>query len=82
MILLMLKAALIFLAGGLDALCLHRRSAALRHLVWTVTLSVTPGRHVYSFVVDGERWIADPRAPRATDTDFGRPGSVLFVGTP
>jgi beta-lactamase regulating signal transducer with metallopeptidase domain/DUF4097 and DUF4098 domain-containing protein YvlB len=39
MILLMLKATLVFLAGGLTALCLHRRSAALRHLVWTVTLS-------------------------------------------
>lgn len=39
MILLMLKATLVFLAGGLVARCLHRRSAALRHLVWTVTLS-------------------------------------------
>jgi beta-lactamase regulating signal transducer with metallopeptidase domain len=39
MSLLMLKATLVFLAGGLAALCLHRRSAALRHLVWTVTLA-------------------------------------------
>ena len=50
--------------------------------LWTVTLPVKPGRHVYSFVLDGKRWIADPRAPRAPDNDFGRPGSVLIVGAP
>lgn len=49
---------------------------------WTVTLPITPGRHVYAFVVDGERWVADPRAPRAPDADFGRPGSVVIVQTP
>lgn len=47
--------------------------------IWTVTLPVRPGRHVYSFVVDGSRWTADPRAPRAPDADFGKPGSVLMV---
>jgi 1,4-alpha-glucan branching enzyme len=50
--------------------------------VWTVTVPVKPGRHVYSYVVDGTRWIADPRAPRATDSDFGRPGSVVIVQVP
>ena len=49
---------------------------------WSVSLPTTPGRHIYAFVVNGERWIADPRAPRATDTDFGRPGSVILVQTP
>ena len=47
--------------------------------VWTATLVMAPGRHVYSFVVDGKTWIADPRAPRAADSDFGKPGSVLLV---
>ncbi len=50
--------------------------------VWSVTLPATPGRHVYAFVVNGTRWVADPRAPRATDADFGRPGSVIIVQTP
>lgn len=49
--------------------------------VWTVTLAVQPGRHVYSFVIDGTRWVADPRAPRAVDSDFGKPGSVLLVNS-
>jgi hypothetical protein len=37
---------------------------------------------VYAFVVNGERWLADPRAPQAADADFGRPGSVIIVQAP
>lgn len=54
----------------------------LENGAWSVSLPVTPGRHVYAYVVNGTRWLADPRAPRATDNDFGRPGSVLLVQTP
>jgi hypothetical protein len=50
--------------------------------LWTATLWLTPGRHVYAFVVDGTRWMADPAAPRAPDDDFGQPGSVLLVRAP
>ena len=50
--------------------------------LWSVTLSLKAGRHVYAFVVDDTLWMRDPRAPAATDVDFGRPGSVLLVGRP
>jgi hypothetical protein len=50
--------------------------------VWSTTLPLPPGRHVYAFVINGKRWIADPRAPQAPDADFGRPGSVILVRTP
>lgn len=50
--------------------------------LWSVTLSLLPGRHVYAFVVDDSLWVRDPRAPAAKDADFGRPGSVLLVGRP
>jgi hypothetical protein len=50
--------------------------------VWSATVTMPPGRHVYAFVVNGDRWIADPRAARAADADFGRPGSVIIVQTP
>ena len=50
--------------------------------VWTTTVPLTPGRHVYAFVVNGDTWLADPRAPQATDADFGRPGSVIIVQAP
>jgi hypothetical protein len=50
--------------------------------LWSVTLAVRPGRHVYAFLVDDSVWTRDPRAPIANDADFGRPGSVLLVGRP
>ena len=49
---------------------------------WSITLPVKPGRHEYAFVVDGTRWMADPRAPRARDNEFRKPGSVIVVTTP
>lgn len=50
--------------------------------VWNITLPIKPGRHEYSFVVDGIRWMADPRAPKAINSDFGKPGSVIVVTSP
>ena len=50
--------------------------------LWSARLTLRPGRHVYAFVVDDSLWVPDPRAPSATDADYGRPGSVLLVGRP
>lgn len=50
--------------------------------LWSQTLALRPGRHVYAFVVDDSVWMRDPRTPAASDADFGRPGSVLLVGRP
>ena len=50
--------------------------------LWSRTLALRPGRHVYAFVVDDSVWMRDPRSPAAEDKDFGRPGSVLLVGQP
>jgi 1,4-alpha-glucan branching enzyme len=46
---------------------------------WVATVNIVPGRHVYAFVLDGQRWVADPHAPPAPDDDFGKPGSVIMV---
>lgn len=50
--------------------------------VWSGVVDVTPGRHVYAFLVDGTVWTLDPRAPRAKDSDYGTEQSVLIVGLP
>ncbi len=57
------------------------RRTALRSAAgeWAVTLPLHPGRYRYSFVVDGSRWVADPRTA-ATDDDFGTPTSEITVG--
>lgn len=50
--------------------------------LWSHTVTLRPGRHVYAFVVDDSVWMRDPRSPAAPDEDFGRPGSILLVGQP
>jgi hypothetical protein len=50
--------------------------------LWSISLAVPAGRHVYAFLVDDSIWVRDPRAVAAPDADFGRPGSVLLVGRP
>jgi hypothetical protein len=48
--------------------------------VWSVTVPLTPGRHIYAFVVDDSKWVPDPSAARAPEDDFGAPNSVIMVG--
>jgi len=50
--------------------------------LWSALVDVTPGRHVYAFVVDGGKWTLDPRAPRTKDSDYGTEQSVMIVGLP
>lgn len=47
--------------------------------VWRIRLSLPPGRYQYSFVVDGEKWVADPHAATVVDSAYGSPDSVLEV---
>jgi 1,4-alpha-glucan branching enzyme len=49
--------------------------------LWSVTLPVARGRHIYAFLVDST-WTVDKRAPVARDPDFGVTGSVILVGRP
>lgn len=47
--------------------------------VWSVKAPVRAGLHRYAFLVNGKEFVADPRAPRAPDDDFGMPSSTLVV---
>lgn len=47
--------------------------------VWTVSVPLPPGRHVYAFLLDDTLLVADPRAPKSGDADYGREGSVVMV---
>ena len=49
--------------------------------LWSVTVPIQRGRHVYAFLVDS-MWTIDRRAPVARDPDFGVTGSVILVGRP
>jgi hypothetical protein len=46
--------------------------------VWTLVVPLDVGVHDYLFVVDGERWMPDPYAPRVDDS-FGGSNSRLAL---
>ena len=53
---------------------MHREDRTQR---WSVTLALRDGEHRYAFVVDGTRWVPDPRAERSVRGEDGRIYSLL-----
>jgi len=47
---------------------------------WRVTTLLPPGRYVYAFLIDGQRFQRDPLRDPIEDRDFGVTGSELVVG--
>lgn len=48
--------------------------------VWSASVLLPTGRHVYAFIIDGTTWVPDPAAPLAPEDGFGTRNSVLLVG--
>jgi 1,4-alpha-glucan branching enzyme len=46
---------------------------------WTAFVTLRPGMHTYSFVLDGRHFVADPAAPMAPDDGYGHKSSVVIV---
>ena len=46
---------------------------------WTTEVGLPEGRHEYIFLVDGERWLADPKAATHRSDGFGRVNTVIEV---
>jgi Glycogen recognition site of AMP-activated protein kinase len=49
--------------------------------IWTITLPLPLGVHDYAFVIDGQRWVADPYA-QAVDDGFGGTNSRIAILAP
>lgn len=47
--------------------------------IWHGDAVLPAGQHEYMFVVDGDRWVADPLAGRFVEDGFGRENSLLIV---
>jgi 1,4-alpha-glucan branching enzyme len=56
---------------------MDRRNGGL----WTIDLSLRPGRYTYMFVLDGKAWVADPGADSYQDDGFGSRNAVMKVRT-
>jgi len=46
---------------------------------WTTWITLTPGRHEYSFVIDGTHVVPDPSALAAPSSEYGDKNSVVVV---
>jgi 1,4-alpha-glucan branching enzyme len=46
--------------------------------IWKITVMITPGKHEYKFLADGQ-WIEDPRNALACPNSFGTYNSVLNI---
>jgi anti-sigma-K factor RskA len=49
--------------------------------IWTIDLTLRPGRYTYMFVLDGQAWVADPGADSYQDDGFGSRNAVMNVRT-
>jgi anti-sigma factor RsiW len=47
--------------------------------IWTIDLTLQPGRYTYMFVLDGTAWVADPGADSYQDDGFGSTNAVMKV---
>lgn len=47
--------------------------------IWTVTLKLKPGRYEYMFIIDGEKWVPDPKAYRYVSDGFGNKNAVIEI---
>lgn len=46
---------------------------------WSVKMNLKPGTYRYKFLIDGKKWIPDPKAKKFVDDGFGGQCSVLTV---
>ena len=49
---------------------------------WSARVTLLPGRHVYAYLVDGEKWVVDPLAPQIPDAGYGPANAVVVEGEP
>ena len=49
---------------------------------WTIRINLSPGKHDYVFLVDGEQITSDPHADIYKEDEYGHQNSILFVKGP
>lgn len=44
---------------------------------WSANIALLPGRHIYAYLVDGEKWVVDPLKPQIPDVGYGPANAVV-----
>lgn len=68
----------VFLAGDFNGWSPNAQPMQKKGEEWIVTVHLSPGKHVYKFVADGE-WIKDPGNKLWEENEFGTGNSVLWI---
>lgn len=50
--------------------------------LWSISVPIVPGRHMYAFMVDDSVFVLDPRGATGRDADLGVQASVIIVDRP
>ena len=66
-----------------DFISWNREGIALEDLrgtgIWTADVTLPPGVHQYTFVLNGSEWTPDPSAALQVDDGFGQLNSILVI---
>ena len=66
-----------------DFISWNREGIALEDLrgtgIWTADVTLSPGVHQYTFVLNGSEWVPDPSAALQVDDGFGQLNSILVI---
>ena len=57
----------------------HPLAREASHGLWTVVVPLSPGEHLFMYVVDGTQWISPPLAEDYVDDGFGARNGVVVV---
>lgn len=44
---------------------------------WSAKITLLPGRHIYAYLVNGEKWVVDPLKPQIPDAGYGPANAVV-----
>ena len=47
---------------------------------WDVTVGIAKGEHRFTYILDGNEFLADPSIPTKEKDDFGGENSILSIG--
>ena len=73
------QARQVFLAGNFNAWDEQAFAMRKEGKEWVFDINLTPGKHLYKFIIDG-KWIIDPANADWEQNEMGTGNSVLWIG--
>lgn len=72
-------AASVCITGDFNQWALDSHCLTQKHGTWSIRIYLPHGPCHYAFVVDGRKWVMDPKALFVENDGFGKQNSVIMV---